>query len=146
MVYKTNQDSFESFTTIKDIRRGESGFERICINKDDITRYVEDYLNMIETYCINSDFARHNNNGQSIYQFSNIGKVEFTIVKLKQQYGGCNLDVQPYMKFTASNIHWLDNRVDNKCFFWSLIAALNRLILSLSTGYTLINLSISYKL
>ena len=126
MVYKTTQDSFESFTTIKDIRRGESGFERICINKDDIPRYVEDYLNMIETYCINSDFARHNNNGQSIYQFSNIGKVEFTIVKLKQQYGGCNLDVQPYMKFTASNIHWLDNRIDNKCFFWSLIAALNR--------------------
>ena len=126
MVYKATPDSDPSFTTIKDIRRGESGFERICIDVRDINRFVTDYLSMIELYCINSDFARHSNNGSSIYQFSNIAKTEFTIVKLKSQYGGCNLQVQPYMKFTASNIHWLDNRPDNKCFFWSLIAALNR--------------------
>lgn len=126
MVYKPTQDSDISFTTIKDVRRGETGFERLCLNVDDIPRYVDDYFTMIELYCINSDFARHSNNGRSIYQFNNIAKTEFTIVKMKAQFGGCNMSVQPYMKFTASNIHYLDNRKDNKCFFWSLIAALNR--------------------
>ena len=126
MVYKPTPDSDISFTTIKDVRRGEEGFQRICINKDDIPRFVNDYLNMIELYCINSDFARHSNNGTSIYQFHNIAKIEFTIVKLKSQYGGCAIKVAPFMKFTASNIHYLDNRKDNKCFFWALIAALNR--------------------
>lgn len=126
MVYKPTPDSDPSFTTIKDVRRGQQGFERLCINVDDIERFINDYLLMIELYCINSDFARHSNNGTSIYQFNNIAKVEFTIVKLKSQYGGCNISVAPYLKFTASNIHWLDNRPDNKCFFYALIGALNR--------------------
>ena len=127
MVYKSSQnDTIPMFTTVKDLRRGEEGFQRLLISKEDIPRYVDDYLQMIEIYCINSDFARHDKNGQSIYAFENIAKTEFTIVKLKSKYGGCNINIQPWLKFTASNIHYLDNREDSKCFFWALIAALNR--------------------
>ncbi len=124
LTYK-NPDGI-SFTTVKDLRRGEEGFQRLLISKEDIPRFVDDYFNMIELYCINSEFARHDKNAQSIYSFENIAKTEFIIVKLKSKYGGCNISIQPWLKFTASNIHYLDNREDNKCFFWSLIAALNR--------------------
>ena len=126
MIYKPSNDAIPSFTTVKDIRRGLEGFQRLLISKEDIPRFVDDYLQMIEIYCINSDFARHNKNAQSIYSFENIAKTEFTIVKLKSKYGGCNITIAKWLKFTASNIHYLDHRTDNKCFFWALIAALNR--------------------
>ena len=49
-----------------------------------------DYLQMCETYFIDSDYVTKAKDNSSIYQFDNILKTEFTCVKLQSKYGGKN--------------------------------------------------------
>ena len=125
LIYNREGDSL-GVTTVKDIRRGQEGFERILLNTQDIERYVDDYLQMCETYFIDSDYVTKAKDNSSIYQFDNVLKTEFTCVKLLSKYGGkITFELPSYLKMTISNIDIPESDI-NKCFFWSIIYALNK--------------------
>ena len=112
-------------TTVKDVRRGSDGFERILLNQQDIERYVDDYLQMVDTYMINSDYVNKAKDNSSIYQFDNVLKVQFTAVKLLAKYGGkLSFKLPTYLNHTISNLQIADG--DQRCFYWSLLYAMNR--------------------
>ena len=96
------------------------------LNTNDIERYVDDYLQMCDTYFINSDYVTKAKDNSSIYQFDNILKTEFTCVRLQAKYGGkINFKLPSYLKNTISNIDIPESDI-NKCFYWSIIFALNK--------------------